>query len=463
LITMHESTIAAARRQSTPRASLAALGLKLPQLDLFAPIRHHVRIPQKTLRYTPTDKLYDALIAILAGAHGIVESNTRVRSDPALQAAFGRTGCAEQSVIQDTFDACDETTIKQMRAALTTIYRRHSRGFGHDYEHSFQLLDVDMTGLPCGPKADRATRGYFAKQRNRRGRQVGRVLATHYGEVVVDELFAGTTQLTTALRPLMETAAERLDLVAACRARTIVRVDGGGGSLDDVNWLLEQGYQVLVKEYSGKRATKLAKSVTTWIDDPEVAGRQVGWVTAPASEYVREVRRIAVRCQKKNGTWAVGVVLTTVDTDTVLALRDRELASSHDETSALLAQVYAYDQRGGGIETANKDDKQGIGFGKRNKKRFEAQQMVVWLGTLAHNILVWARQWMQERAPRLQGFGLKRLVRDVLQINGMVEQDASGKVVRIVLNQAHYYASRVVETLQVVLASTHVVVTLGET
>jgi hypothetical protein len=42
------------------------------------------------------------------------------------------------------------------------------------------LLDTDMTGQPCGRKAAFATKGYFAKQRNRRGRQLGRVLATRY-------------------------------------------------------------------------------------------------------------------------------------------------------------------------------------------------------------------------------------------------------------------------------------------
>lgn len=459
---MHESTISIHRR-GTPRASLAAIGLKLQQLDFFAPIRQHVHIPQKTVRYTPTDKLYDALIAILAGAHGMVEANTRVRSDPALQAAFGRTACAEQSVIQETLDACDTATIEQMRAALTTIYRRHSRAFAHDYQRSWQLLDVDMTGLPCGPKAEGATRGYFAKQRNRRGRQIGRVLATHDGEIVVDEVFAGTTQLTSALRPLMETAAARLDLDAECRTRTIVRVDGGGGSLDDVNWLLEQGYQVIVKEYSGKRATKLSKSVAEWVDDPMVAGRQVGWVTTAAPEYVREVQRIAVRCPRKNGRWGVGVLLTTIETETARALRERVNLGLSEDKMALLAQVYAYDGRGGGVETANKDDKQGIGLGKRNKKRLEAQQMVVWLGMVAHNILVWAREWLKEKAPFVGRFGLKRLVRDVLQISGVVEQDEEGRVVRIVLNQAHCYARRMEGALQALLRSTHVDVILGET
>ena len=139
---MSQSTILTTRT-STPRASLAALGLKLQRIDLFAPIRDQVRIRQKTLRQSPADKLFDALIAILAGAHGLVEVNTRLRSDPALQAAFGRTACAEQSVIQQTLDACDATTVTQMRQALTSIYRRHSRGFGHDYQAAYQLLDVD--------------------------------------------------------------------------------------------------------------------------------------------------------------------------------------------------------------------------------------------------------------------------------------------------------------------------------
>jgi hypothetical protein len=392
-----------------------------------------------------------------------VESNTRVRSDPAIQTAFGRTGCAEQSVIQDTLDACDAATVTQMREALTTIYRRHSRGFGHDYQAACQLLDVDMMGLPCGPKAAFATPGYFAKQRNRRGRQVGRVLATHYGELVVDEVFAGTTQLTAALQALVGAAATTLDLDEASRTRTIVRVDAGGGSLDDVNWLLREGYQIIVKEYSGKRARKLAASVTDWVADPQVAGREVGWVAVPADEYVRPVIRVAVRCRRKNGQWATGVLITTLDPGSVLEVTGQAVTAAEDWASILLAYVYAYDQRGGGIETANKDDKQGVGIGKRNKKRFEAQQMVVWLGTLAHNILVWARHWLAVAAPLVQRFGLKRMVRDLLQINGVVERDATGRIVGIVLNEAHYYARRLAGALQVLVAPTHIAVSLGET
>ncbi len=249
---MNESTTPLTK-QFTGCATLAAIGIKLRELKVFQPIKQTVQIAQKTIKDSPTDKLYDAFISLLAGAHGLVEINTRLRADAALQRAFGRSRCAEQSVVQDTLNACTAQNVEQMEQALDTIYRQYSQGTQHDYQTSFQVLDVDMSGLPCGPKAAFATKGYFAKQRNRRGRQLGRVLASRYQEVVVDRLFDGKTQLTRALQPLLLAAEETLHLDADTRRRTIVRVDAGGGSLGDVNWLLARDYQVHCKDYSGQQ------------------------------------------------------------------------------------------------------------------------------------------------------------------------------------------------------------------
>jgi hypothetical protein len=69
----------------TPCASLAVLGLYLRQIDFLAPLRVQVKIEQKKVIHTPLDKLTDAFVTILAGAHGIVEANTRLRSDRALR------------------------------------------------------------------------------------------------------------------------------------------------------------------------------------------------------------------------------------------------------------------------------------------------------------------------------------------------------------------------------------------
>ncbi len=106
------------KRHYSPRAVLAAIGAEVRAREVFEPIRERVDIGQKTVKYTPTEKLEDVYIGILAGSHGLVEINKRVRPDPGLQAAFGRKGCAEQSVVQDTLDACTDENVKQIEQAV---------------------------------------------------------------------------------------------------------------------------------------------------------------------------------------------------------------------------------------------------------------------------------------------------------------------------------------------------------
>ena len=424
--------------------------------------RDYVHIAQKTVTHTPVQKWYDAFIALLAGAHGLVEINKRLRADPGLHAAFGRQTCAEQSVVQETLDACTEANVAQMHHAMDAISRRQSQGYRHNYRQRLQVLDVDMTGMPCGKKATFATKGDFAKQRNRRGRQLGRVLATRYGEIVVDRLFSGTTQLPAALQPLVRAAAQTLDLDADKRGRTVWRIDAGGGSVEDVNWLLGQGYHVHCKDYSGTRAQSLAASVTVWVDDPRVPERQVGWVTLAATPYNRPVRRVAVRCRKKNGQWGVGVLISTLAPQEVMALTQQPVDRVNDSTAVLLTYVYFYDQRGGGVETAIKGDKQGLGMTKRNKKRFEAQQMVTQLNALAHNTIVWARQWLTPYVPRVRSWGIMRMVRDVFHVSGKIVFDHRQHISQIMLNPADPLAKGLAPGLFALLGSEFIVVNLGE-
>ena len=460
---MSHSTTPSLSYRFSPRAALAALGIRLRALNLFGPVQHQVHIAQKTVTHTPVQKLYDAFVAILAGAHGLVEINKRLRSDPGLQAAFGRQACAEQSVVQETLDACTETNVEQMHDAMDTIYRRHSPGYRHAYSQTLQLLDVDMTGMPCGKKAAFATKGYFANQRNRRGRQVGRVLATHYGDIVVERLFGGTTQLTTALRPLVQAAEQTLALEVSQRQRTLWRIDAGGGSVAEVNWLLSRGYHVHCKDYSGTRAQTLAASVTQWVDDPRVPERQAGWVTVAPTAYSRPVRRVAVRCRKKNGHWGVGVLLSTLSPHEAIALAHQPVDRVEDPCAVLWAYVSVYDQRGGGVETSFKGDKQGLGVTKRNKKRFAAQQMVTQLNALAHNTIVWARRWLMPYVPRMRQWGIQRMVRDVFHVSGQIVFAHRQSISQIRLNPADPLAKGLAPGLFALLGSEHIAVTLGET
>lgn len=117
------TSLEASTTHFSPAASLAAIGAHVQDLDLFGPIRAHVQIAQKTVKPPPLDKLYDAWISLLAGAHGLGEINTRLRTDPRLQHAFGRTACAEQSVVQETLDACTSDNVTQLQQSLDEIFR----------------------------------------------------------------------------------------------------------------------------------------------------------------------------------------------------------------------------------------------------------------------------------------------------------------------------------------------------
>ena len=184
----------------------------------------------------------------------------------------------------------------------------------------------------------------------------------------------------------------------------------------------------------------------------------------PCDAYVRPVRRIAVRCRKQNGQWGTAVLISTLEPAAVLALTGQPASAADDPTAVLLAYVYVYDARGGAAETTFQGDKQGLGLAARHKKRLAAQQVVAGQTAPAHNVLIWARDWLAPDLPHLQAYGIKRLVRDVLQVSGHVTYDARTRQVRrIVLNATHPIARGIATALRTLLAPQHVVATTGET
>lgn len=204
----------------------------------------------------------------------------------------------------------------------------------------------------------------------------------------------------------------------------------------------------------------LAESVTEWFADPCDRGRQIGWVTLGTDVYCRPVKRIAVRCRKKNGHWGHGVVISTLSAQDVLLLTGGYEQEIDNPKAVLLAYVNFY---GGGVEIEIKEDKQGLGTGKRNKRRFEAQQVLTQLEALAHNVLIWARQWLAPRCPKIARLGIKRLIRDIFHMDGFLVFDQAVGLLQVVLNQADPFARELSVGLAPLLAQEHVAVSLGET
>ncbi len=255
----------------------------------------------------------------------------------------------------------------------------------------------------------------------------------------------------------MRATEQVLGLNAAKRRRTVVRVDAGGGTDYDINWLLRRGYQIMIKVKHYRRSAKLCRSVSTWYADPKVEGRQVGWVVSP-HPYAKLTRQLGIRNRKRNGHWTYHVVVFTLTNDQLFWLAHQPLRRQPTPQQLLFAALHASDLRSGGVETSNKGSKQGLGLTKRNKRRFAAQHMLVLLAQLAYNLITWTRNLLTQVDKRFAGFGCLRMVRDVLHIPGQILLDAQGHVLQIALRASQPYAWAIAHAL----ASQDVPLILGQ-
>jgi hypothetical protein len=387
---------------TTSRASLCALGEYLRRHCFFAPLREQVPIPQKTVRYRPIDKVLDALLGILCGARTISQSNGTIRLDPAVQRAFGRTGCAEQSTIARTLQASTATTVAQLERVSWYYLKRSGQTPHHRFAERPLWVDVDVTPLPIGAQAEGSERTWMGRHRSKTGRKTLRVTASDYREILHETLLRGKSSAVPALKAALGAVETRLGWTRERRQRIVLRLDGGFGTTEVLNWLLSRGSQVVAKISHQGRVRKLRQTIGAW-QPTSSPGREIAAGLHP-HRFCRTTRQWVIRTPKEQGDYQYAVLVTTLTDLEPLALAD------------------AYDGRAL-IEASFCQDKQALGLVTRRQRRWEAQQMVLLLARLAHHLLVWGKQWLS-RVPstqrRLQGYGLVRLLRDVWAVPGVI-------------------------------------------
>ena len=180
-------------------ASLCLLGSYLRLVGFFRPLEEGLPLRQKVRKYTPVQKVEMVFVSLLAGAKAIYPTGTTLRVDPALQAAFGLPGCAEQSVLADTLDAATDADVAALRAVVEARFRQDSLSRRHDFAEAGLVLDVDRSPLPASKHAEGATRGYSGRCRSKTGRKLVRVRAAQYQETVWEEVLPGNTVETLAV------------------------------------------------------------------------------------------------------------------------------------------------------------------------------------------------------------------------------------------------------------------------
>lgn len=259
------------------------------------------------------------------------------------------------------------------------------------------------------------------------GRQLARVHAPQYHETLFSRLYPGNQASAPTYIPVLAALESFLGWSPEQKARTILRSDGGFGSDSNLNTALAADWQVMSKSIGGRRPSAVIRQI------PESAWHEVRpddrWVAvAPAPvELVRPVQWVAVRWQTQRGECKQALVICSVD--------------------AWSAQdcIHRYDDRGA-CETEIQADKAGLQVGRRRKKRLAAQEMLILLTDVAHNLLAWMTPRMFPTGPLAQ-MGTTQLIQDVLTIPGRLIFQRQ-QLVEVQLNERHPYAADVAAGLE---------------
>lgn len=250
---------------------------------MFTPLYDNGQIAQKTPQHDPVDKLLEVLMCALRGAPTVSEINTLVRPSPELWQAFGLQSCAEQSTVADTLDACTQENVEQFRTVNNQLLLQYGHTTSQFQTQACIILEMDLFGLPTGSTAEQAVKGYFPRKRPRCGHPLARVSNVPTNEVLGHWLFAGTMTRAAVVKATVLAVEQLFALTAATRAHILWRFDAGFGTDANINWLLGRHDQLLGKGFSGKRATKLARSVQQWTpaSSADHAERDVGKILTP--------------------------------------------------------------------------------------------------------------------------------------------------------------------------------------
>jgi hypothetical protein len=140
---------------------LAVLGYCLRRGGVLGALWSGVAVEMKVYAHTPTAKLQDVLVAILAGCRSLAQVNTRLAPERALAAAWGRPAFAAQATLSRTLDALAPAHIEQLRAANLALLRRFGALNRHDWGAPL-ILDIDPTSLVVSKRAEGAAKGWVS-------------------------------------------------------------------------------------------------------------------------------------------------------------------------------------------------------------------------------------------------------------------------------------------------------------
>ena len=242
-----------------------ALGLLLAfteRVRFFDLFEQHFQVPGKTVDYTPLQKLQTLICSVAVGCEWTKDINHKLRPYPAAAQWLGMEQFPDQSSVNRFLHQLGS----QQRLQLELISEQLLQRFGLWQLSPRVDLDIDSTGLMVyGHTYEGIRKGYFPRQRGRRGYRLSLASTRHPAGSEILALFLDPANLSPAAR-FWDCLYQAAEVLGSLDRVGLILADAACGSGPDIEALLDLNLSFIVKGFAPKTARKFATQVapTQW-------------------------------------------------------------------------------------------------------------------------------------------------------------------------------------------------------
>lgn len=376
-----------------------ALGLLIAfalRSGFFDPFDQHFWVPIKTLDYTPLQKLQTLICSLAVGCDWTKDINHKLRPYPVAAQLLNLERFPDQSCINRFLHQLGWSQCQQLELISELLLQR----FGLWQQCQQVDLDIDSTGLMVyGRTYENARKGYFPRQRGRRGYRLTMACTRNPAGPEILSLFLDPANVAAAGR-LWDCLYQAAEVLGSLQRLGLILADAAFGTGPTIQELIELSLTFIVKGISNQTALKFAAGVP----DTE-------WQPLDLFTRVCELgpRRIS-KCHHP-----VRVVLVELITHR----RDRRFYS-HLYTNLSTQQADAqtvftrYNDRQC-IEALIKSAKYGLSIKHLRSRSYEPIQNFLHVAAITFNLLAWFRHYLLAQVD-LQNLGLCELTHKLMDI-----------------------------------------------
>lgn len=408
----------------------------------------------KKVTFSPLDKLKVLWASIGVGCKHTSAINDKLgKHELALSKVFGLESFPDQSQINRLLTATGAEQVEKLRETHLSLLRVHSRARQRSKwlklanGRRILVADLDQRGVVVqGKQFELAKEGYFS-HRGRRGYQLTAMFfGGQIGEVVDEYFDSGDVPMIRRLADLLRSLSKLCQQIGIDAKEVLIRSDAQLGTPAAIQLIESLGFQYLLKGLSPQKAEKLVNQCEEvfWRVKPGSQAQQRWMGDLGKIEHLdqseegkgRKVESrtlVQVRTEQREPT-RKGKHRKRVSEAQTIIRRDYYLTSLSAEELPVEDVLMVYDDRAT-IERYFYDEQYALGAKQVRTHHFAGEAFFQLLVAMTNNILKWCKEKVYKKT-KIEKFGLKRLINQVMQIPGRIKKN--GRKWLVILPQSHH-------------------------